>query len=317
MTSAKPHAVGERGGQFFAGPPQGKLAPSGGSKPHAVGERGGNILVVDDLRVSFPNRDGGLTEAVRGVSFALGRERLGIVGESGSGKSQTGRAILGLTAPEGIVTAKRLEFNGVDLLHCSPQQRRALRGGRIAMVLQDPKFSLNPVMTIGDQVVETLRAHTKISAKAARAKAMAALVAVQIDQPERVYKLYPHEVSGGMVQRAMIAMMLIADPDLLIADEPTSALDVTVQLQVLAILDALVVQRGMGLIFISHDLRLVSTFCDRILVMYAGRVVEEVSAGGLADAKHPYTRGLLNCLPRLADDRHPLPTLDRRPEWAL
>ncbi len=275
------------------------------------------ILVVEDLRISFPNRDGGRTEAVRGISFALGRERLGIVGESGSGKSQTGRAILGLTAPEGTVTAKRLEFNGVDLLRCSPKQRRELRGGRIAMVLQDPKFSLNPVMTIGDQVVETLRAHTRISARDARAKAMAALVAVQIDQPERVYKLYPHEVSGGMGQRAMIAMMLIANPDLLIADEPTSALDVTVQLQVLAILDALVVTRGMGLIFISHDLRLVSTFCDRILVMYAGRVVEEVSAGGLADAKHPYTRGLLNCLPRLGDDRHPLPTLDRQPEWAL
>ena len=275
------------------------------------------VLVVEDLRVSFPNRDGGRTEAVRGISFALGRERLGIVGESGSGKSQTGRAILGLTAPEGTVTARRLEFNGVDLLRCSPKQRRELRGGHIAMVLQDPKFSLNPVMTIGDQVVETLRAHTRISARDARAKAMAALVAVQIDQPERVYKLYPHEVSGGMGQRAMIAMMLIADPDLLIADEPTSALDVTVQLQVLAILDALVVRRGMGLIFISHDLRLVSTFCDRILVMYAGRVVEEVSAGGLADAKHPYTRGLLNCLPRLGDDRHPLPTLDRQPEWAL
>ena len=275
------------------------------------------VLLVEDLRISFPNRDGGRTEVVRGVSFTLGRERLGIVGESGSGKSQTGRAILGLTAPEGIVTAKRLEFNGVDLLNCSPKQRRELRGGRIAMVLQDPKFSLNPVMTIGDQVVETLRAHSKISAKEARAKALAALVAVQIDQPERVYKLYPHEVSGGMGQRAMIAMMLIANPDLLIADEPTSALDVTVQLQVLAILDALVVQRGMGLIFISHDLRLVSTFCDRILVMYAGRVVEEVSAGGLADAKHPYTRGLLNCLPQLADDRHPLPTLDRQPEWAL
>ena len=282
-----------------------------------VGEKGSDVLVVEDLRVSFPNRDGGRTEAVRGVSFVLGRERLGIVGESGSGKSQTGRAILGLTAPEGLVTAKRLEFNGVDLLHCSPQQRRELRGGRIAMVLQDPKFSLNPVMTIGAQVVETLRAHTKISAKDARAKAIAALVAVQIDEPERVYKLYPHEVSGGMGQRAMIAMMLIADPDLLIADEPTSALDVTVQLQVLAILDALVIKRGMGLIFISHDLRLVSTFCDRILVMYAGRVVEEVSAGGLADAKHPYTRGLLNCLPRLADDRHPLPTLNRQPEWAL
>jgi peptide/nickel transport system ATP-binding protein len=148
-------------------------------------------------------------------------------------------------------------------------------------------------------------------------KALQALEAVQIDDPERVYKLYPHEVSGGMGQRAMIAMMLIAEPDLLIADEPTSALDVTVQLQVLSILDALVVQRGMGLIFVSHDLRLVSTFCDRILVMYAGRVVEELRSGGLASAKHPYTQGLLNCLPRLGDNRHPLPTLNRQPEWAL
>ncbi len=275
------------------------------------------VLVVDDLRVSFPNRDGGRFEAVRGVSFTLGRERLGIVGESGSGKSQTGRAILGLTAPEGRVTAKRLEFHGTDLLNCSAGERRDLRGGRIAMVLQDPKFSLNPVMTIGAQVVETLRAHSRISARDARDKAMEALAAVQIDQPDRVFKLYPHEVSGGMGQRAMIAMMLIADPELLIADEPTSALDVTVQLQVLAILDKLVRDRGMGLIFISHDLRLVSTFCDRILVMYAGKVVEEVSSGALADARHPYTRGLLNCLPKLADDRHPLPTLDRRPEWAL
>ena len=283
----------------------------------APGSNGKTVLEVEDLRVSFPNRDGGLTEAVRGVSFTLGRERLGIVGESGSGKSQTGRAILGLTAPEGLVTAKRLEFHGVDLLRCSPQQRREMRGGRIAMVLQDPKYSLNPVMTIGDQVMETLRAHTKISARDARARALAALVAVQIDQPERVYGLYPHEVSGGMGQRAMIAMMLIADPELLIADEPTSALDVTVQLQVLAILDALVVRRGMGLIFISHDLRLVSTFCDRILVMYAGKIVEEVSAGNLAAAQHPYTQGLLNCLPRLGDNRHPLPTLDRQPEWAL
>jgi peptide/nickel transport system ATP-binding protein len=274
-------------------------------------------LVVEDLRVSFPNRDGGRTEAVRGVSFTLGRERLGIVGESGSGKSQTGRAILGLTAPEGLVTAKRLEFHGTDLLRCSPKQRREMRGGRIAMVLQDPKFSLNPVMTIGDQIVETLQAHTRVSRAKGRARALAALAAVQIDQPERVYGLYPHEVSGGMGQRAMIAMMLIADPELLIADEPTSALDVTVQLQVLAILDKLVVERGMGLVFISHDLRLVSTFCDRILVMYAGKIVEEVSSGALADAKHPYTRGLLNCLPRLGEGRHPLPTLDRQPEWVL
>jgi peptide/nickel transport system ATP-binding protein len=192
-----------------------------------------------------------------------------------------------------------------------------MRGGRIAMVLQDPKFSLNPVMTIGDQIVETLQAHTRVSRAEGRARALAALAAVQIDQPERVYGLYPHEVSGGMGQRAMIAMMLIADPELLIADEPTSALDVTVQLQVLAILDKLVVGRGMGLVFISHDLRLVSTFCDRILVMYAGKIVEEVSSGALADAKHPYTRGLLNCLPRLGEGRHPLPTLDRQPEWAL
>ena len=274
------------------------------------------LLVVEDLRVSFPARDGGTTEAVRGVSFMLGRERLGIVGESGSGKTQTGRAILGLTAPEGRVTARRLEFDGADLLRCSEQQRRALRGGRIAMVLQDPKFSLNPVMSIGDQVVETLRAHSKVSPREARSRALAALEAVHIDDPERVYGLFPHEVSGGMGQRAMIAMMLIADPDLLIADEPTSALDVTVQLQVLAILDELVARRGMGLILISHDLRLVSTFCDRILVMYGGRIVEEVEAGKLDAATHPYTRGLVECLPRLGEDRHPLPTLERKPEWA-
>lgn len=275
------------------------------------------MLEVEDLRVAFPNRDGGFTEAVRGVSFTLGKERLGIVGESGSGKSQTGRAILGLTAPEGRVTAKRLAFNGTDLLQCSDRERRALRGGRIAMVLQDPKFSLNPVMTIGAQISETLRAHTKLTNAQAKARVLASLESVQIDDPERVYKLYPHEVSGGMGQRAMIAMMLIAQPDLLIADEPTSALDVTVQLQVLGILDELVAKRGMGLIFVSHDLRLVSTFCDRILVMYAGRVVEELPAGGLAQAKHPYTLGLLNCLPQLNAQRHPLPTLDRRPEWAL
>ncbi len=274
------------------------------------------MLVVDDLRVSFPSRDGGWVEAVRGVSFTLGRERLGIVGESGSGKSQTGRAILGLTAPEGRVSAKRLAFNGVDLLNCSPKQRRELRGGRIAMVLQDPKFSLNPVMTIGRQIMETLQAHSRVSTAQARAQALSALASVQIDDPERVFKLYPHEVSGGMGQRAMIAMMLIAKPDLLIADEPTSALDVTVQLQVLQILDALVQQRGMGLIFVSHDLRLVSTFCDRILVMYAGKVVEELPSGNLAHARHPYTQGLLNCLPKLGDDRHPLPTLNRQLEWA-
>jgi peptide/nickel transport system ATP-binding protein len=274
------------------------------------------LLVVNDLRVSYPNRDGIQVEVVRGVSFTLGRERLGIVGESGSGKSQTGRAILGLTPPQGRVAAKRLTFDGIDLLTCPPRQRRALRGDRIAMVLQDPKFSLNPVMTIGDQITETLQAHERVSDRVARDRALAMLKAVQIDRPERVFGLYPHEVSGGMGQRAMIAMMLIADPDLLIADEPTSALDVTVQLQVLSILDRLVSERGMGLILVSHDLRLVSSFCDRILVMYAGRVVEEISSGGLSEARHPYTRGLLECLPQLGEDCHPLPVLTRDPAWA-
>ena len=274
------------------------------------------LLHVDDLRVAYPDREGRLSEVVRGVSFTLGRERLGIVGESGSGKSQTGRAIVGLTAPGGLVTAKRLDFKGTDLLHCDPADRRRLRGGRIAMVLQDPKFSLNPVMRIGAQIAETLRAHRAVSARQAHQQALDALAAVQIDDPERVARLYPHEVSGGMGQRAMIAMMLIAGPELLIADEPTSALDVTVQLDVLAILDKLVAERGMGLIFISHDLRLVSSFCDRVLVMYAGRVVEQLASADLSQARHPYTQGLLNCLPRLDAARHPLPTLQRQAEWA-
>jgi peptide/nickel transport system ATP-binding protein len=273
------------------------------------------LLTVDDLRVAYPNREGGLTEVVRGVSFTLGRERLGIVGESGSGKSQTGRAILGLTAPGGQVSAKALHFDGIDLLDCPPRQRRALRGGRIAMVLQDPKYSLDPVMNIGAQIAETLQAHRPCSAAQARRQVAEALAAVGIEDPARVMKLYPHEVSGGMGQRAMIAMMLIAGPELLIADEPTSALDVTVQLQVLGILDRLVAERGMGLVFISHDLRLVSSFCDRVLVMYAGRVVEEIAASELHRAQHAYTRGLLNCLPQLGAPRHPLPTLERQPEW--
>ena len=274
------------------------------------------LLRVNDLRVAYPKRDAGWSEVVRGVSFTLGRERLGIVGESGSGKSQTGRAILGLTAPGGRVTAKALQFKGIDLLSCPPEQRRSLRGGRIAMVLQDPKFSLNPVMTIGAQIAETLLSHHRLSRPEARERSLAALADVQIDDPARVAALYPHEVSGGMGQRAMIAMMLIAGPELLIADEPTSALDVTVQLEVLRILDSLVAERGMGLLLISHDLRLVSSFCDRVLVMYAGRVVEALASGSLHEAQHPYTQGLLNCLPQLGAPRHPLPVLNRRPEWA-
>ncbi|NLR99401.1 ABC transporter ATP-binding protein [Rhizobium sp. P38BS-XIX] len=273
------------------------------------------LLTVENLRVRYPTRTG-VIDAVRGVSFTLGRERLGIVGESGSGKSQTGRAIMGLTPPHGIVTADKLDFSGIELLSVSARERRALRGKRIAMVLQDPKYSLDPVMTIGKQITETLRTHEKIGKAEARDRALAMLEAVQIRDPARVYGLHPHEVSGGMGQRVMIAMMLIAGPELLIADEPTSALDVTVQLDVLKIMDKLVSERGMGLIFVSHDLRLVSSFCDRVIVMYAGKVVEELKASELNNAQHPYTRGLLNCMPVIGQNRHPLPVLDRKPEWA-
>ena len=274
------------------------------------------LLEVEDLRVRFHLRTG-IVEAVRGVSFHLGRERLGIVGESGSGKSQTGRAILGLTPPPGEVTAKRLTFDGIDLLKASKRTLRTLRGGRISMVMQDPKYSLNPVMTIGAQIVEAYQAHRKASWAEARDKTLAMLEAVKMRDPARVFRLYPHEVSGGMGQRAMIAMMLVTDPDMLIADEPTSALDVTVQMEVLRILDELVAERGMGLIFISHDLKLVSSFCDRVLVMYAGHVVEELEAKHLREAKNHYTQGLMNCLPKLNSDVRPLPTLNRDPAWAL
>ncbi|MGM4982909.1 MULTISPECIES: ABC transporter ATP-binding protein [Rhizobium] len=273
------------------------------------------MLTVENLRVRYPTRTG-VIEAVRGVSFTLGRERLGIVGESGSGKSQTGRAIMGLTPPHALVSADTLNFSGIELLSVSAKERRSLRGKRIAMVLQDPKYSLDPVMPIGRQITETLRTHEKVGRGEARDRAMAMLEAVQIRDPKRVYDLHPHEVSGGMGQRVMIAMMLIAGPELLIADEPTSALDVTVQLDVLRIMDKLVSERGMGLIFVSHDLRLVSSFCDRVIVMYAGKVVEEIKASELNNAQHPYTRGLLNCMPVIGENRHPLPVLDRKPEWA-
>ncbi|WP_113179172.1 ABC transporter ATP-binding protein [Agrobacterium cavarae] len=274
------------------------------------------LLTVDNLRVSFPTRTG-LVEAVRGVSFSLGRERLGIVGESGSGKSQTGRAIMGLTPGHAKIEADALRFGDIDLLRAPAKQRRAIRGKQIAMILQDPKYSLNPVMTIGRQIVETLKTHERIGFAEAKKRALDMLEAVQIRDPERVFGLYPHEVSGGMGQRVMIAMMLVCGPELLIADEPTSALDVTVQLEVLDILDKLVRERGMGLIFVSHDLRLVSSFCDRVLVMYAGRVVEELPSANLQNAQHPYTQGLLNCLPKIGEHRHPLPVLQRQAEWRL
>lgn len=274
-----------------------------------------SLLSVKNLRVTF-DTEAGRVEAVRGVSFDLGRERLGIVGESGSGKTMTGRSVLRLIRPPGKIEADEMTFDGIDLMKASETEMRALRGPRIAMVMQDPKYSLNPVMKVGAQLTEGLRQRDKLSKPDAYAKAIDALNAVQIRDPERVMEAYPHELSGGMGQRVMIAMMLIPNPDLLIADEPTSALDVTVQAEVLSILDNLVKTRGMGLIFISHDLRLVARFCDRVLVMYKGRVVEELAAKDLIHAKHPYTQGLLNCLPRIGGSRAPLPSLDRDASWA-
>ena len=272
------------------------------------------LLSVEDLRVEFPTRTG-LVRAVRGVSFDVGREKVGIVGESGSGKSQTGRAILRLTPRPGVVTAKRMTFEGIDLLTASERAMYDIRGKRIAMVLQDPKFSLNPVMSVGKQIAEAYRAHAPLSRGAARQHALDMLSAVKMRDPRRVYDSYPHELSGGMGQRAMIAMMLGTEPDLLIADEPTSALDVTVQMQVLAILDDLVSQRGMGLIFISHNLTVVSSFCDRVLIMYGGKIMEECAARDLHKATHPYTRALLAAAPSLDDPKAELATMTRDPAW--
>lgn len=273
------------------------------------------LLEVRDLRVTFHTETGPF-EAVRGVSFDVDRERVAIVGESGSGKTITGRSLLRLVRPPGEVKAEAMRFDGVDLLSLSERKMRAVRGRRIAMVMQDPKFALNPVMNVGDQMTEGLRRREGMGRKAARLKALEMLEAVQIRDGERVMKAHPHELSGGMGQRVMIAMMLIPDPDLLIADEPTSALDVTVQAEVLSILDGLVRERGMGLIFISHDLRLVSRFCDRVLVMYRGKIVERLDARALNDAQHPYTRGLLNCLPSIGGTRGDLPVLERDAAWA-
>jgi peptide/nickel transport system ATP-binding protein len=272
------------------------------------------LLTVRDLRVVYPS-DHGDVAAVRGVSFDLGRERLGIVGESGSGKSTTGRAIMGLIAPPGRVEAAELRLGDLDLRHPRARAWRGVRGRRIAMVLQDPRASLNPVMRVGDQIAESHMAHRRAGVRAARRAALSMLEAVRIRDPERVYGQYPHEVSGGMGQRIMIAMMLIAEPEVLIADEPTSALDVTVQRGVLAILDDLVTARGMGLLLVSHNLPLVRSFCDRVMVMYAGRVVETIAAADLDHARHPYTRGLLDALPSLDHRRAVLPQLRRDPAW--
>src|SRR6218665_1315209 len=197
------------------------------------------LIEVRNLKVGFQGQRG-IFQAIKGVSFSLGKEKLAIVGESGSGKSTVGRAIMRLSPQSAIVTADRLAFKDTDLLAASRKQLREMRGRHISMIMQDPKYSLNPVVTVGEQIAEAYRTHHKVSHREARDRTIAMLEAVQIRSPARVYSLYPHQVSGGMGQRIMIAMMLISDPEVLIADEPTSALDVTVRLQILAILDDMV-----------------------------------------------------------------------------
>jgi peptide/nickel transport system ATP-binding protein len=281
------------------------------SAPAAAGEP---LLSVRQLNVSFGSHRGAV-HAVRGVSFDVGREKVAIVGESGSGKSTVGRAILKLLPDHATVEAATMRLGEVDLAAADEKQMRAIRGRQISMILQDPKYSLNPVISVGRQIAEAYRVHNPVSKAAARARALEMLEAVRIRDPRTVYDLYPHQVSGGMGQRIMIAMMLAPQPRIIIADEPTSALDVTVRLQVLSILDDLVQKQGIGLVFITHDLNLVRSFCDRVLIMYAGRVVEELAADALDAAKHPYTRGLLDSLPRIEMRKERLTVLQRDPSW--
>ncbi len=265
------------------------------------------VISVRDLNVRFAQST---LHAVSNVSFDIGRERVGIVGESGSGKSTTGRALMRLLPPSAVVTAEQMDFAGVPLLSKTERQMGALRGKDMALIMQDPRYSLNPLLPIGKQVAEAATLHLALKGKAAYEQASTMLERVRIDSPDRVMKLYPHQISGGMGQRVMIAMMLIARPKLVIADEPTSALDVSVRRDVLMLLDELVRENNSGLLLISHDIRMVAAFSDRILVMYAGRVVETLTR--LEDATHPYTRGLIAALP---DPRHPvrrLKILDRK-----
>jgi oligopeptide transport system ATP-binding protein len=259
------------------------------------------LLDVSDLRTHFHTRSG-VYRAVDGVSFAIERgETLGIVGESGSGKSVTCYSLMGLIPqPPGRIESGRALFDGTDLLHCSPSQGRAIRGKRIAMIFQDPMTSLNPYLRIGEQIIEPLLIHEKISRTEALARARAMLDEVGINEPDRRLQQYPHEFSGGMRQRVMIAMALITNPELLIADEPTTALDVTVQAQILELIQKLQREHGMAVIFITHDLAVVSGLCDRVQVMYAGRIVERAPTRAIFTApSHPYTQALQRSIPAL------------------
>jgi oligopeptide transport system ATP-binding protein len=259
------------------------------------------LLTVTDLRTSFHTRSG-VYRAVDGVSFSVDRgETLGIVGESGSGKSVTCYSLMGLVPqPPGRIEGGSAVFDGIDLLQCTPAQARGLRGKRIAMIFQDPMTSLNPYMRIADQLIEPLLIHEHVTRGDALRRAGEALEAVGINDAGRRMQLYPHEFSGGMRQRVMIAMALITRPELLIADEPTTALDVTVQAQILELIRQRQRELGMAVIFITHDLGVVAGLCDRVQVMYAGRIFETAPTRTLfASPRHPYTRALQRSIPGL------------------
>src|ERR1044072_8540456 len=260
----------------------------------------GHLLEVKDLRTHFPTR-AGLVRAVDGVSFYLDRgELLGLVGESGCGKSITALSVMRLIAPPGKIIGGEILFDGKDLLKLSDSEMREMRGDDIAMIFQDPMTSLNPVFTVGEQIAEALRLHRKMSQKQARQATIDAMREVAIPDPARRVDDYPHQLSGGMRQRVMIAMALACNPKLLIADEPTTALDVTIQAQILELLDDLRKQRELAVLLITHDLCVVAEYEDRVAVMYTGRIVEESTVDELfARPKHPYTEGLLRSVPKL------------------
>ncbi len=266
------------------------------------------LLEVTNLRTSFHTRSG-VYRAVDGVSFSLEKgEILGIVGESGSGKSVTCYSLLGLLPqPPGRIEGGTALFDGIDLLHCPPAQLRSIRGKRIAMIFQDPMTSLNPYLRISEQLIEPLLIHEGVSRSTAQARALAMLESVGITDAAQRFHAYPHEFSGGMRQRVMIAMALITRPDILIADEPTTALDVTVQAQILELLRKLQRESGMAIIFVTHDLAVVSGLCDRVQVMYAGRIVEAADTRALfRNPQHPYTKALQRCIPALQPKGRPL-----------
>jgi len=257
------------------------------------------LLEVENLHTEFAPKRRPTVEAVRGVSFGVDRgETLGIVGESGSGKSVTALSIARLIDPPGRTTQGQVRLSGVDLLTLSERSMRAVRGARIAFVFQDPMTALNPVLTVGSQLVETIVAHRKVTSSQARRLAIELLERVHIALPGHRFNQYPYELSGGMRQRVMLAIAFSCRPEVIIADEPTTALDVTVQAQILNIINELKAELGTAVLLITHDLSVVAERCDRVVVMYAGQVVEEASVDLLfKDPKHPYTKALLSSIP--------------------